>query len=154
MNGLRSTPLSWYCELSDFLRSRNFEASLDPTIFRRLTKKGLTIVLFYVDDLLIFSEDPGEGRRFYEELRQRYKLKLTGELLQDCPARTSSPWPSPNESIHPDPTVPDRTPPHPPHPTPPHPTPSAVLNQMVQEARGSSRPRYGNSNQSTGSFLG
>ena len=89
MNGLRSAPLSWYCELSDFLRSRNFEASLDPTIFRRLTKKGLTIVLFYVDDLLIFSEDPGEGRRFYEELRQRYKLKLTGELLQDCPGEVS-----------------------------------------------------------------
>ena len=89
MNGLRSAPLSWYCELSDFLRSRNFEASLDPTIFRRLTKKGLTIVLFYVDDLLIFSEDSVEGRRFYEELRQRYKLKLTGELLQDCPGEVS-----------------------------------------------------------------
>ena len=89
VNGLRSAPLSWYYELSDFLRSRNFEASLDPTIFRRLTKKGLTMVLFYVDDLLIFSEDPGEGRRFYEELRQRYKLKLTGELLQDCPGEVS-----------------------------------------------------------------
>ncbi|CAE6947367.1 unnamed protein product [Symbiodinium sp. CCMP2592] len=89
MNGLRSAPLSWYCELSEYLRSQNFEASLDPTIFRRLTKKGLTLVLFYVDDLLIYSEDEGEGRRFYEELRKKYKLKLTGELLQDCPGEVS-----------------------------------------------------------------
>ncbi|CAE7206616.1 unnamed protein product [Symbiodinium sp. CCMP2592] len=85
MNGLRSAPLSWYCELAEYLRSQNFEASLDPTIFRRLTRKGLTIVLFYLDDLLIYSEDEAEGRRFYEELRKRYKLKLTGELIQDCP---------------------------------------------------------------------
>ncbi|CAE7353523.1 unnamed protein product [Symbiodinium sp. CCMP2456] len=83
MNGLRSAPLSWYHELAEFLRSQNFEPSLDPTIFRRLTKKGLIIVLFYVDDLLIYSEDPSEGRKFYEELRRRYKLKLTGELLQE-----------------------------------------------------------------------
>ncbi|CAE7470673.1 unnamed protein product, partial [Symbiodinium sp. CCMP2592] len=89
MNGLRSAPLSWYCELAEYLRSQNFEASLDPTIFRRLTKKGLTIVLFYVDDLLIYSEDEAEGRRFYEELRKRYKLKLTGELIQDCPGEVS-----------------------------------------------------------------
>ncbi|CAE7672294.1 unnamed protein product [Symbiodinium sp. CCMP2592] len=89
MNGLRSAPLSWYCELAEYLRSQNFEASLDPTIFRRLTRKGLTIVLFYVDDLLIYSEDEAEGRRFYEELRKRYKLKLTGELIQDCPGEVS-----------------------------------------------------------------
>ncbi|CAE7038329.1 unnamed protein product, partial [Symbiodinium sp. CCMP2592] len=89
MNGLRSAPLSWYCELAEYLRSQNFEASLDPTIFRRLTRKGLTIVLFYVDDLLIYSEDEAEGRRFYEELRKRYKMKLTGELIQDCPGEVS-----------------------------------------------------------------
>ncbi|CAE7230864.1 unnamed protein product [Symbiodinium sp. CCMP2592] len=89
MNGLRSAPLSWYCELAEYLRSQNFEASLDPTIFRRLTRKGLTIVLFYVDDLLIYSEDEAEGRRFYEELRKRYKLKITGELIQDCPGEVS-----------------------------------------------------------------
>ena len=89
MNGLRSAPLSWYQELSSYLRGVGFEPSLDPTIFRRKTAKGLTVVLFYVDDLLIYSEDPKEGRKVFEDLQKRYKLKLTGELLEDIPGEVS-----------------------------------------------------------------
>ena len=51
MNGLRSAPLSWYQELSSYLRENEFLPTLDPTIWRRKTSKGLVIVLFYVDDL-------------------------------------------------------------------------------------------------------
>ena len=47
------------------------------------------IVLFYVDDLLIYSEDSKEGRKFFEGLQKRYKLKLTGELLEDSPGEVS-----------------------------------------------------------------
>ena len=89
MNGLRSAPLSWYQELSSYLRSTGFEPSLDPTIFRRKTAKGLIVVLFYVDDLLIYSEDPKEGRKVFDDLQKRYKLKLTGELLEDSPGEVS-----------------------------------------------------------------
>ena len=89
MNGLRSAPLSWYQELSSYLRSTGFEPSLDPTIFRRKTAKGLIVVLFYVDDLLIYSEDPKEGRKVFDDLQKRYKLKLTGELLGDSPGEVS-----------------------------------------------------------------
>ena len=80
MNGLRSAPLSWYKELSSYLEKSGFSPSLDPTIYRRKTSKGLTLVLFYVDDLLIYSEDPSEGKRVFEGLQKRYKLKLTGEI--------------------------------------------------------------------------
>ena len=62
---------------------------MDPTIWRRKTSKGLVIVLFYVDDLLIYSEDSNEGRKFFEGLQKRYKLKLTGELLKDSPGEVS-----------------------------------------------------------------
>ena len=89
MNGLRSAPLSWYQELSSYLRNVGFEPSLDPTIFRRKTAKGLVVVLFYVDDLLIYSEDPKEGRKVFDDLQKRYKLKLTGELLEDSPGEVS-----------------------------------------------------------------
>ena len=51
--------------------------------------EGLVIVLFYVDDLLIYSEDSNEGRKFFEGLQKRYKLKLTGELLEDSPGEVS-----------------------------------------------------------------
>ena len=89
MNGLRSAPLSWYQELSSYLRDTEFLPTLDPTIWRRKTSKGLVIVLFYVDDLLIYSEDSNEGRKFFEGLQKRYKLKLTGELLEDSPGEVS-----------------------------------------------------------------
>ena len=89
MNGLRSAPLSWYKELSSHLEQSGFSPSLDPTIYRRKTSKGLTLVLFYVDDLLIYSEDPSEGKKVFEDLQKRYKLKLTGELHENCAGEVS-----------------------------------------------------------------
>ena len=61
VNGLRSAPLSWYREISSYLESIGFEQVIDPTIYRRFTKdsKGkvhLSIVLFYVDDILVWSQ--------------------------------------------------------------------------------------------------
>ena len=87
MNGLRSAPLSWYRELSSFLSGQGFAQILDPTIFRRKGKHGLIVVLFYVDDLLIWAEDNRDALSTYEDLRNRYKLKLTGELKEGRYAR-------------------------------------------------------------------
>ena len=89
MNGLRSAPLSWYRELSSFLSGQGFAQILDPTIFRRKGKHGLIVVLFYVDDLLIWAEDNRDALATYEDLRNRYKLKLTGELKEGMPGEVS-----------------------------------------------------------------
>ena len=89
MNGLRSAPLSWYRELSSFLSGQGFAQILDPTIFRRKGKHGLIVVLFYVDDLLIWAEDNRDALSTYEDLRNRYKFKLTGELKEGMPGEVS-----------------------------------------------------------------
>ena len=89
MNGLRSAPLSWYRELSSFLSGQGFAQILDPTIFRRKGKHGLVVVLFYVDDLLMWAEDNRDALSTYEDLRNRYKLKLTGELKEGMPGEVS-----------------------------------------------------------------
>ena len=89
MKGLRSAPLSWYRELSSFLSGQGFAQILDPTIFRRKGKRGLIVVLFYVDDLLIWAEDNRDALSTYEDLRNRYKLKLTGELKEGMPGEVS-----------------------------------------------------------------
>ena len=39
--------------------------------------------------LLIYSEDPKEGRKVFDDIQKRYKLKLTGELLEDSPREVS-----------------------------------------------------------------
>ena len=66
VNGFRSATLSWYREISSCLESIGFEQVIDPTIYRRFTKdsKGnarLSIVLFYVDDILVWSQISGEA---------------------------------------------------------------------------------------------
>ena len=60
MNGLRVGPLSWYLEFTNTLRVQfGFGETADPTVHHRLEKDGsLTLVLVYVDDLIIFSQNP------------------------------------------------------------------------------------------------
>ena len=74
MDGLRSAPLSWYRELSSFLSGQGFAQILDPTIFHKKGKRGLMVVLFYVDDRLIWAEDNRDALSTHEDLRNRYKL--------------------------------------------------------------------------------
>ena len=87
VNGLRSAPLSWYREISQFLESKGFTQVIDPTIYRRFTRgaKGetfLSIVLFYVDDILIWSQIPGEAEAIFGMLAKKYKLKQTGIIAE------------------------------------------------------------------------
>ena len=79
MNGLRSAPLAWYQELSGHLKDLGFSGGVDPTIFRKGTfGRDLLIVLFYVDDLLIWCELKGVAEKVFQELARKYKLKRTG----------------------------------------------------------------------------
>ena len=87
VNGLRSAPLSWYREISQFLESKGFTQVIDPTIYRRFTRgaKGeifLSVVLFYVDDILIWSQIPGEAEAIFGMLAKKYKLKQTGIIAE------------------------------------------------------------------------
>ena len=38
------------------------------------------LVLVYVDDLLIYSENPATASSLYKSLAKKYKMKLTGSL--------------------------------------------------------------------------
>ena len=82
VNGLRSAPLSWYKEISSFLESEGFTQIIDPTIFRKFVWRNdarfLSVVLFYVDDILIWSQLNGEAERIFDMLAKKYKLKRTG----------------------------------------------------------------------------
>ena len=82
VNGLRSAPLSWYREISQFLQSKGFTQVIDPTIYRRFTngadgKTYLSVVLFYVDNILIWSQIGGEAEAIFNMLAKKYKLKKT-----------------------------------------------------------------------------
>ena len=72
VNGLRSAPLSWYKEISSFLESEGFTQIIDPTIFRKFVWRNdarfMSVVLFYVDDILIWSQLDGEAERIFDML--------------------------------------------------------------------------------------
>ena len=82
MNGLRVGPLSWYLEFTNTLRGKfGFGETADPTVHHRLESDGsLTLVLVYVDDLIIYSQDPQFAKGLYSKLSKIYKMKQTGIL--------------------------------------------------------------------------
>ena len=85
MNGLRRSPLFWYMELKDALVQKlNFESTAEATVFRKLENGRLTLLLAYVDDLLICSEDPAECQKVAQQLSDCYKCKKTGFLERDA----------------------------------------------------------------------
>ena len=73
MNGLRVGPLSWYLEFTKTLRGEfGFEETADPTVhFRTEKDKSIMLALVYVDDLLIYSENPAAASLLYKSLAKK-----------------------------------------------------------------------------------
>jgi Reverse transcriptase (RNA-dependent DNA polymerase) len=56
--GLKQSPRAWYGKLSNFLISCNFKISgADSSLFIKNNFNGITIVLVYVDDLIITGDN-------------------------------------------------------------------------------------------------
>ena len=80
MNGLRRAPLLWFLELQRVIISLDGHETFEVTLFRINGAKGLVLVLVYVDDLMIASEYPEDGQKFFEHLQTIWSIKLTGKI--------------------------------------------------------------------------
>ena len=80
MTGLRRAPLLWFYQLQRTVYALGGEDTFESTLFRISTKKGLILVLVYVDDLLIASQDQKEGEDFLAKLMAIWKMKITGRI--------------------------------------------------------------------------
>ena len=92
MNGLRVGSLSWYLEFTAPLKEQGFGETADATVHRYYDPKtGLILVLCqcYVDDLLIYSENPSQAEEIFKTLARMYKMKKTGVLKPRETARWS-----------------------------------------------------------------
>ena len=78
MNGLRRAPLLWFYQLQRTVYSLGGEDTFESTLFRLSTKRGLVLILVYVDDLLIAAQDQEEGEAFLSKLQAIWKMKVTG----------------------------------------------------------------------------
>jgi hypothetical protein len=79
--GLKQAPRVWQKRVLQFMISRRFEQSQgDPGLYlRRGDNENLTIVLIYVDDILIMAKTKGETEWFKQELRQEFAIRDMGE---------------------------------------------------------------------------
>ena len=59
--GLKQAPRAWYEKIVEFLvQSGHFGASADSSLFTKVKNDKITIVLVYIDDLIIIRDDEVE----------------------------------------------------------------------------------------------
>ena len=80
MNGLCRAPLLWCYQLQRTVYSLGGEDTFESTLFRLPAKRGLVLILVYVDDLLIAAQDQEEGEAFLSKLQAIWKMKVTGRI--------------------------------------------------------------------------
>ena len=80
MNGLRRAPLLWFYQLQRTIYTLGGEDTFESTLFRIPTKRGVILLLVYVDDLLIASQDQQEGENLVKKLMEIWKMKITGRI--------------------------------------------------------------------------
>jgi Reverse transcriptase (RNA-dependent DNA polymerase) len=79
--GLRQSSISWYGKLSHFLLSSGFKISgADSSVFVKHSCNGLTVVLVYVDDIIITGDNQFEIDCIKENFKQKFKIKDLGRL--------------------------------------------------------------------------
>ena len=84
MNGLRKAPLLWFKEVKDCLYAGGFSDTFESTVFRRSESNGdITLVVLYVDDVLIVASCEGVVLGIFELFERRYRVKRTGLLRHD-----------------------------------------------------------------------
>jgi len=79
--GLKQSPRAWYGKLNHFLLSCNFKMSLaDSSLFTKHNSNGTTIVLVYVDDIIITGDNQNEIEGVKRNLKQKFEIKDLGKL--------------------------------------------------------------------------
>ena len=79
--GLKQSGRNWHLCLDDFFKSHNFvQSESDPCLYTRISEKSVIIILAWVDDLLIISDNDNDICIFKSVLSNRFKMKDLGKL--------------------------------------------------------------------------
>ena len=79
--GLRQAPRAWFDKLKSALHSWNFENSkCDTSLFFKKTKSDITIMLIYVDDIIITGSNCEDVEEVVVKLSKTFSLKDLGDL--------------------------------------------------------------------------
>jgi transposase InsO family protein len=79
--GLRQSGRNWHETLTTYLQSLDYTPNkTDPCIYTKCTGEDQTIILFWVDDIILASNKPHLIQKTKEELSNRFKMDDRGEL--------------------------------------------------------------------------
>ena len=79
--GLKQSPRAWYAKLSFSLLKNNFvKSTADHSMFIKHTQNSTTIILVYVDDIIVTGNDNEEIKRVKQSLKDEFDIKDLGKL--------------------------------------------------------------------------
>lgn len=79
--GLRQTSGQWYAKLTNALNFKGFTHSLnDYSLFFKRSNSSISIVVVYVDDILLTCNDTTELQALKDFLHQEFRIKDLGDL--------------------------------------------------------------------------
>eukprot|EP00268_Persea_americana_P042892 TRINITY_DN4297_c2_g1_i1.p2 TRINITY_DN4297_c2_g1~~TRINITY_DN4297_c2_g1_i1.p2 ORF type:complete len:165 (+),score=16.18 TRINITY_DN4297_c2_g1_i1:205-699(+) len=79
--GLKQAPRAWFENFRDALLRLHFQQSpYDPSLFLHRTLDGITVLLVYVDDIIISGTDSSMIRQLQASLNESFHMKDLGPL--------------------------------------------------------------------------
>jgi Reverse transcriptase (RNA-dependent DNA polymerase) len=79
--GLKQSPRVWYAKLNSFLLKNNFvKSTADYSMFINHSGKSTTVILVYVDDIIIIGNDNDEIKKVKQLLKNEFDIKDLGTL--------------------------------------------------------------------------
>src|SRR5947207_11320076 len=77
--GLKQAPRAWFERFSSVVRAASFSTSEhDPALFVHTSKRGRTLLLLYVDDMLITGDDQEYISFVKKKLSEQFKMSYLG----------------------------------------------------------------------------
>ncbi|XP_020104098.1 uncharacterized protein LOC109721092 [Ananas comosus] len=81
VHGLKQALRAWYDKIGEFLVQSGYQVTpADSSLFVKKQQEKISIVLVYVDDLIITRDDEEEINSIRENLSIRFQMKELGEL--------------------------------------------------------------------------
>uniref|UniRef100_A0A2N9H689 Reverse transcriptase Ty1/copia-type domain-containing protein n=1 Tax=Fagus sylvatica TaxID=28930 RepID=A0A2N9H689_FAGSY len=79
--GLKQAPRAWFANFSSVVAQQGFTpSSYDSALFIHHTSTGITLILLYVDDMIITGDDTAGIRDLQKFLSQHFEMKDLGTL--------------------------------------------------------------------------
>ncbi|CAN0873749.1 Retrovirus-related Pol polyprotein from transposon TNT 1-94 [Linum grandiflorum] len=79
--GLKQAPRAWFETFQNIILTSDFQQSRnDPSLFTKQSSRGITILLIYVDDMILTGDDSQGIAEVKGLLRSHFKLKELGDL--------------------------------------------------------------------------